>query len=164
MPWELVDADGNAYRLPATISPAQKHVGGAPNQRFVRAYGSDQWFVTLPGEREPQTFDLVGVLFTDRDETLIQALLDELTEAAMVAVALAHVTPDGTSIEHLPLLGALPLTAEPRGIDGTLLRVTLPLIPAANEWLPGGVVTNEYLLLDTGGVMLLDSGARALRQ
>jgi hypothetical protein len=164
MPWELVDALGNRYRLPASLHPAQRHVGGEPRVRFVRGYGSEQWFTVQDGIREPATLDLVGVLFTDRDETLIQELLDELTEAAMVAVALAHVTPDGTSIEHLPLLGALPVTTEPHGVDGTLLAVTLPLLPAANEWLPGGVVTNEYLLLDTGGVMLLDSGAKALRQ
>lgn len=135
MPWELVDTDGNAYRLPATIAPAQKHVGGSPNQRFLRGYGSDQWFVTLPGEREPQTLDLVGVLFTDRDETLIQELLDELSVAAATAARLYHLDENGARIEYLPLNGSLPLTTTPDGVDGTLLSVTVPLVPASAEWL-----------------------------
>lgn len=163
MPWELVDADGNAYRLPATISPAQKHVGGAPNQRFVRGYGSSEWFVTLPGEREPQTLDLVGVLFTDRDEALIHQHVLALETAAANALAIALVAPDGAIVEHLPLLGALPLVTSPHGSDGTLLTVTLPLIPAG-EWAAGPPDAGDFLLLDSGAIMLLDDGSRAVQQ
>lgn len=137
MPWELVDALGNRYRLPASIQPAQRHVGGRPRVRFVRGYGSEQWFTVQDGIREPATLDLVGVLQTDRDESTIQSLIDELEAAAASAVKLVHLDHDGVDVEHLVLLGSLPITTEPDGIDGTLLTVTVPLVPTG-EWLSGG--------------------------
>lgn len=137
MPWELVDALGNRYRLPASLRPAQRHVGGSPRVRFVRGYGSEQWFTVQDGIREPTTLDLVGVLQTDRDESTIQSLIDELEAAAASAVKLVHLDHDGVDVEHLVLLGSLPITTEPDGIDGTLLTVTVPLVPTG-EWLSGG--------------------------
>ena len=138
MPWELVDALGNRYRLPASLHPAQRHVGGEPRVRFVRGYGSDTWYTVQDGIREPATLDLVGVLQTDRDESTIQSLIDELEAAAASAVKLVHLDHDGQDVEYVELLGALPLTIEPDGVDGTLLTVTVPLVPASDEWQPGG--------------------------
>src|SRR5690606_23776393 len=134
MPWELVDALGNRYRLPASLRPAQLHVGGSPRVRFVRGYGSGNCYSVLDGIREPEALDLVGVLQTDRDEVTIQALLEELEAAAAAAVKLVHVDHDGVPVKELALLGALPVTTEPDGVDGTLLTVTLPLVPGATEW------------------------------
>lgn len=152
---------GLEYPLPAGLSINQRHVGGAPRVRFVRPYGRDVWWSVQDRRREPDTIDLVGTVFTDRNESLIRDLLNELNTAAQSAVALVHATRDGVHVEHLPLLGALGVTAEPDGIDGTLLNVTLPLVPAVDEWEPGS--PGEFLLLDTGGVMLTDTGARALK-
>lgn len=132
--WELEDANGNRYALPATLAPGQLHVGGAPQQRFVRGYGSDQWYAVLPGEREPQTLDLVGVLHTDRDEPAAQELLDVLSAAAESAARLYQLDHEGERVRYLPLNGALPVTASPDGVDGTLLSVTLPLVPASDAW------------------------------
>lgn len=137
MPWELETAAGTRYRLPASLHPAQRHVGGSPRVRFVRGYGSEQWFTVQDGIREPTTLDLVGVLQTDRDESTIQSLIDELEAAAASAVKLVHLDHDGVDVEHLVLLGSLPITTEPDGIDGTLLTVTVPLVPTG-EWTAGG--------------------------
>src|SRR5690606_38958612 len=106
-------------------------------------------------EREPQTLDLVGVLFTDRDEALIQALLDELSAAAETAARLYHLDENGARIEYLPLNGSLPLTTTPDGVDGTLLSVTVPLVPASEEWLEAGDEPDpdeyEYQVFTTSG-------------
>lgn len=134
MPWELVDGSGNRYRLPASLHPAQLHVGGSPRVRFVRGYGQTRWFVVQDGIREPEPIDLVGVLQTDRDEVTIQALLDQLDAAAASAVKLVHLDNYGVPIRQLPLLGALPITTEPDGVDGTFLRVTVPLVPGQADW------------------------------
>lgn len=160
---DLVDDLGARYRVPASIAVNQLHVGGSPRVRFVRAYGAEEWFRVLDGFREPATVDLVGLLATDRDEVSIQDLLDALTGAALTAVALAHVANDGTDVAHLELLGSLPIITEPDGIDGTLVRVTLPLIPAG-EWIPGSPDVGQFLLLDSGGIMLLDDGSMAIQQ
>ncbi len=133
MPYDLIDHTDTRFRLPATLQPAQRHVGGEPRARFVRGYGSNAWFVTLDGLREPSTVDLVGLLATDRDEEAIQDLIDDVAAAATTAVALAHVAHDDSIVETLPLLGALPITTEPDGIDGSIVRVKLPLIPGG-EW------------------------------
>ena len=137
MPFHLVDANGVTYTLPATVQPEQLHVGGSPRIRFVRGYGSGDWFVVLDGIREPEALNLVGLLHTDRDETGIQTLLDALEDAAAAAVRLVHVDHDGNAVKHLPLLGALPITTSPDGVDGTLLEVTLPLVPGAHDWSAG---------------------------
>ncbi len=138
MPFQLVNEEGGVYTLPASMQPEQLHVGGSPRIRFVRGYGSGNWFSALDGIREPEALNLVGLLHTDRDESTIQALLDALVTAAEAAVKLVHVDHDGLAVRHLPLLGALPVTTEPDGIDGTLLQVTLPVIPAASDWSSGG--------------------------
>ena len=164
MPYDLVDATGARCRLPASVQPTQQHVGGGPRARFLRGYGSDDWTIVQDGHREPAVLNLTGVLHTDRDETLIQELLDELQAAAYSAVAIAHVASDNLDVEHLELLGALPITTEPDGIDGTLLRVTVPLLPGGGAWAPGSPPGAAYLLLDSGGVMLLDNGASAVQQ
>lgn len=137
MPWELETAAGTRYRLPASLHPAQRHVGGEPRVRFVRGYGSEQWFTVRDGIREPATLDLVGVLQTDRDESTIQSLIDELEAAAESAVKLVHLDHDGVDVEHLQLLGGLPITTEPDGIDGTNLKVVVRLVPTG-EWAAGG--------------------------
>ena len=137
MPWELETADGTRYRLPASLHPAQRHVGGEPRVRFVRGYGSDTWYTVQDGIREPATLDLVGVLQTDRDEAAIQTLLNELEAAAASAVKLVHLDHDGRDVEHLTLLGALPITVSPDGVDGTMLTITVPLVPTG-EWTAGG--------------------------
>ena len=137
MPWELVTSAGARYRLPASLSPSQRHVGGQPRARFVRGYGSEQWFTTLDGLREPATIDVTGELQTDRDESSIQTLLDGLADAADGCTRLVQVDNDGNDVEHLELLGSLPLTVAPDGVDGTLLQVTLPLVPTG-EWQTGG--------------------------
>lgn len=135
MPFDLVDALGARYRLPASLQPEQLHVGGAPRIRFVRGYGgSAPWYRVLDGIREPQALNIVGLLATDRDESSIQTAVDALVLAAEAAVALEHVDFDDVTIRTLPLLGALPVTTEPDGIDGTLLKVTLPLIPGSDAW------------------------------
>lgn len=134
MPWELVDAQGNRYRLPSSVWPERLHVGGSPRVRFVRGYGSEQWFTVQDGIREPEPIDLVGVLQTDRGEVTIQALLDQLDAAAASAVKLVHLDNYGVPIRQLPLLGALPITTEPDGVDGTFLRVTVPLVPGQADW------------------------------
>lgn len=138
MPFQLVDGSGGSYTLPASLQPAQLHVGGSPRVRFVRGYGSGDWFTTLDGIREPEALNIVGALATDRDESTIQTLLDALVTAAAAAVKLVHVDHDGVPVKHLPLLGSLPVTTEPDGVDGTLLKVTLPVVPAASDWSPGG--------------------------
>lgn len=164
MPWALLDEYGDElYRLPASLWPDQRHVGGSPRARFVRGYGSTDWFITQDGIREPETVDLIGVLQTDRDESGTQALIDELVTAAAAAAYLAHLQANGGVIDALPLLGALPMTTSPEGVDGSLVQVTLPLIPGG-EWAAGPPVTTPFLLLDTGGVMLLDTGGRAQQQ
>lgn len=134
MPFQLVDADGVAYTLPASLQPEQLHVGGSPRVRFVRGYGSGNWFTSLDGIREPEALNIVGALHTDRDESTIQTLLDALVTAAASAVKLVHVDHDGLAVKELPLLGSLPVTTEPNGVDGTLLMVTLPLVPGGTEW------------------------------
>lgn len=138
MPFDLVDAGGSRYRLPASLQPAQLHVGGAPRIRFIRGYGSPAWFVALDGIREPEALNIVGLLATDRNDAQIEALVDALETAAASAVRLDHVDHLDQPTRSLPLLGALPITTEPDGIDGTLLKVTLPLIPGAERWAVGG--------------------------
>ena len=133
MPWELEDIYGARYRLPASIAPTQLHVGGRPRVRFVRAYGSDDWYRTLDGLREPGVYTLAGILQTDRDEAGIQTLLDALRAAVATAEALVQVSNDEGDVATLWLLGALPVTTTPDGIDGSLLNVTIPLIPEG-EW------------------------------
>lgn len=134
MPWELEDGDGARYRLPASIQPAQLHVGGRPRARFVRGYGSADWYRVLDGVREPEALNLTGVLATDQDALGIQDQLDALVAAAEAAVKLVHVDHSGVDVQYLPLQGALPVTTEPDGVDGTLLTVTLPLVPGSTEW------------------------------
>lgn len=162
MHWELASDEGSRYRLPAGITPVQLHVGGDPDQRIVRAYGSDTWYSTLPGHREPQPYTLTGLMATDRDEAGMHQHLEALRAAAAAAVALVHVHA-GVDVQHLPLLGTLPITMHPDGIDGTLLEVTIPLLPA-REWQAGSPELGSFLLLDTGGIMLLDDGSKALQQ
>lgn len=165
MPYEFLDDQGGVLlRLPASVWLAQRHVGGSPRARFVRGYGSTDWFITRDGIREPETVDLVGSLATDRDESGTQALIDQLVTAANNAVALAHVGLDDQTIEVLPLLGALPIITAPDGIDGSIVRVTLPLIPGGEWGEPPPPPEHDYLLLDSGGVMLLDTGGRAIQQ
>lgn len=137
MPYDLVDDGGTRYRLPASIAPSQLHVGGSPRVRLLRGYGSDTWFRTLDGLREPEAFALVGVLHTDRDETEVQGLLGEFTAAVATAVALVQVSNDDDDVQTLPLLGSLPVTVAPDGIDGSLLSVVAALVPAG-EWEWGG--------------------------
>lgn len=163
MPYELVDDLGVRYRLPASLWPAQRHVGGSPRVRFLRGYGSDDWFITQDGLREPATIDIVGLLATDRYEVSIQTLVDNLTTAAASAVALVQVDNDGADVAYLGLLGALPITTSPDGIDGTLLTISLPLIPDG-EWVTGAPDLGDFLLLDTGSIMLLDDGSLAIQQ
>lgn len=134
MPWELENGVGGRYRLPASLQPAQLHVGGRPRARFVRGYGSGDWYRALDGVREPEAINLTGLLATDQDAEGIQNLLDELTAAAQAAVKLVHVDHLGGDVQYLPLLGALPVTTEPDGVDGTLLTITLPLVPSSSEW------------------------------
>lgn len=133
MPWELADESDNRYRLPASISPVQVHVGGAPEQRIVRAYGSEEWVTVLDGQREAQVFTLTGALFTDRDYDAIQTLQSELEAALGSAVALIEVD-DAGDVAVLDLRGALPLVATPDGVDGTMLNVTIHLIPEDPDW------------------------------
>ena len=134
MPWALLDEYGDElYRLPASLWPDQRHVGGSPRARFVRGYGSSDWFITRDGIREPETVNITGALQTDRDEAGTQALIDALVAAADSAAFLAHLDHDDVVIDTLPLLGALPITTSPEGVDGSLVRVTLPLIPGG-EW------------------------------
>lgn len=133
MPWELETPLGARYRLPASISPVQLHVGGKPDQRFVRAYGSEQWFTVLDGAREPTTFDLAGILATDRDYARAQLLQNELQNAVGTAARLVEVDSHG-DVAVLDLFGALPVTIAPEGVDGTSLHVHVRLIPAASDW------------------------------
>lgn len=164
MRWAFLDEYGaELLRLPASVWPEQRHVGGSPRARFVRGYGSSDWFITRDGIREPETVNLVGVLQTDRDESGTQALIDELVTAAHAAASLAHLGLDDAVLDALPLLGALPITTSPEGVDGSIVQVVLPLIPGG-EWAAGPPVTTPFLLLDTGGVMLLDTGGRAQQQ
>lgn len=164
MPYEFLDDQGaTLLRLPASVWLAQRHVGGSPRARFVRGYGSTDWFITRDGIREPETVTLMGVLQTDRDEAGTQALIDALVAAADSAAFLAHVDHSSNVIDALPLLGCLPVTTSPEGIDGSLVSIILPLIPGG-EWLGAAPITGAYLLLDAGGVMLLDNGGRAQQQ
>lgn len=134
MAWELADEADVRYRVPASLTVNQLHVGDSPRVRFLRGYGSGDWFRVRDGIREPATIDLVGVLATDRDEAGAQALVDALVAAAATAAWLVHVDPaTNTDVQRLPLLGALPITTSPDGIDGTLLSVRLPLIPGG-DW------------------------------
>lgn len=134
MPYELEDANGNRYRLPASLGPDQLHVGGQARIRFVRGYGSTRWYSVLDGVREPEALHITGVLATDRDDAQIQELLDELEEAAASAVRLYYVDHDGLDARYLPLLGALPVIVSPDGIDGSMLTITLPVVPAGVDW------------------------------
>lgn len=135
MPWELADEEDNRYRLPASISPAQNHIGGNPDQRIVRGYGSGDWYTVLDGQREPEALELTGTLATDHNYAGIQGLLDELQEALDAAVQLIEVD-DAGDIAVIDLLGALPMTSSPAGIDGTLLSIQVPLLPADEDWRP----------------------------
>lgn len=134
MPWELETSTGSRYAVPVTLHPAQRHVGGNPRVRFVRGYGSETWYTVQDGIREPATIDLIGVLHTDHDDSGTQSLLDALAVAADGCTKLVHVDHDGVDVEHLALLGSLPMTVVPTGVDGTLVQVTLPLVPGATEW------------------------------
>lgn len=135
MPWELADEEDNRYRLPASISPAQNHIGGNPDQRIVRGYGSSDWYTVLDGIRQPQPLELTGTLATDHDYAGMQDLLDELQAALDSAVQLIEVD-DAGDIAVMDLLGSLPITTSPEGIDGTLLSVRVPLLPADEDWRP----------------------------
>lgn len=137
MPYDLVDGDGIRCRVPASITPSQLHVGGSPRVRLLRGYGSETWYRTLDGLREPEAFALVGLLHTDRDEPGIQSILDGFAAAVASAVALVQVDHAGVDVQTLPLLGSLPVTVAPDGIDGSLLTVTAALVPAG-EWEEGG--------------------------
>lgn len=137
MPWELETSSGGRYAVPATLHPAQRHVGGEPRVRFVRGYGSDTWYTVQDGIREPATLDLIGVLHSDHDDAGTQGLVDALEAAADGCTKLVHVDFDGNDVEHVTLLGSLPMTVVPTGVDGTLVQVTLPLVPSG-EWLSGG--------------------------
>src|SRR5690606_16848886 len=134
VPYEFMDANGNRYRVPATLHLAQLHVGGSPRARFVRGYGSGRSFVVQDGIREPSPLNLVGILHSDRDDYSAKALLDELESAAQSATQLVLVDYFGQDVQELPLLGVLPATVEPDGVDGSLLRVTLPLVPGRSSW------------------------------
>lgn len=136
MAWLLVDSGGRAYRVPPSISLPKLSVGGVPRVRFVRGYGSSDWYVTQDGLREPEPLTLTGVLHTDRDEAGIHALTEAFQQALDDAVLLVQLDANGTRVREMPLLGALPLTTTPDGIDGTLLTVTAHLLPAADEWRP----------------------------
>lgn len=163
MAWEFADETDARIRIPASLTVSQLHVGDGPRVRFLRGYGSAEWYRVQDGIREPSTIDLVGVLATDRDEAGAQALVDALVAAAETAEHLVQVDAAGGDVQTLPLLGVLPIITSPDGIDGTLLTITLPLIPGG-DWVSGSPVTDSYLLLDSGGVMLLDSGGRATQQ
>ncbi len=134
MPWELDDASGTRYSLPASMSPAQRHIGGQPRTRFVRGYGSERWFTVQDGIRDPEPFALVGVLQTDRNDSHVQTLLNALDAAVAGAVRLYHVDHDGNDLEFLEILGGLPLEVSPDGVDASLLTVTARLVPATGAW------------------------------
>lgn len=153
--------DQQEVDVPASLSINQRHVGGEPRVKLVRAYGSSVWWAVRDERREPDTIDLVGVLQTDRNNSLIRDILNNLASFTQRATSLIHATRSGVHVEHLPLLGALEPTAEPDGLDSTLLNITVPLIPAGDAWVPGG--PGSHLLLDTGGVVLTDSGATVTR-
>src|SRR5690606_16131545 len=42
----------------------------------------------------------------------------------------------GQDVKEISLLGGLPPTVEPDGVDGSLVRVTLPLVPGSSDWRP----------------------------
>lgn len=134
MPWVLANQAGvTLMALPASVWPEQRHIGSNPRARFVKGYGEAPWFVVQDGIREPETVNLIGILQTDRDETGTQALIDTLVQAAADAAFLLHTAHDQTVVEALPLLGALPITTEPEGVDGSLVNITLPLVPGG-DW------------------------------
>lgn len=134
MPYELIDVNDIRYVLPPTLRPDQLHAGGAPHARIVRGYGSEEWFTVLDGAREPEPLVISGVLFTDRDNAGIQTILNALEVATSTANRLAQTDDSGVIIAFLPLLGGLPLEVNPEGVDGTLLRITARVLPAAQEW------------------------------
>lgn len=134
MAWLLVDDGGRAYRVPDSISPTQLHVGGSPKQRFVRGYGSETWYVTQDGLREPAPLELSGTIFTDRDEAAILPLIEEFDAAVNTAARLVQIDVNRVRIRELPLLGGLPIITVPDGVDGTLLRVTARVLPDGDGW------------------------------
>lgn len=134
MPFEISDENNVRFRFPASIAPRQLHVGGRPNARFVRGYGSDDWFTVLDGVREAEPFELSGVLQTDRDEEAIQTLLDQLEVAVAAAARFYEVDENGNDVAYVELRGGLPVTVTPDGVDGTHLTVTVRLLPAVDDW------------------------------
>lgn len=167
--FELEDDYGARYRLPATVRPERVSVGGDPSVRIVRAYGSDDWFAVGRSARAPVVYHLVGFVFSDHDDVAIEARLAELRAAVASAVALISVSGgsgqllndddsvwlnddesfvglDGAGDEaRLELLGALPITTRPTGVDGTLVNVTIPLLPSELGW--RDAVTDELVVV-----------------
>lgn len=137
MPFDLVTPSGR-YRVPASLTVERLSIGGSSRVRFVRGYGSDDWFTTLDGLREPEPINLVGVLATDQDDAGTQALITALEDAAAAATRLVHVDASENDVAFVDLLGHLPVTTVPDGLDGTLVGVTAPLLPAAGEWTTAG--------------------------
>lgn len=134
MPYELADDADARYRVPASLAPVQLHVGGEPEARAVRGYGSDTWFTVGDGLREATAFTFSGLLATDRDYPAIDTLLQDLEAALATAERLYEVDDSGADVAYLELRGALPVQASPNGIDGTLLSVQVHLLPAADDW------------------------------
>ena len=135
MPFELWGPYSGRYRLPESVRPAQWSVGGSARVRFVRGYGSESWNITLDGAREPEPYELVGYLHTDHNEEEIEDALADLRDAVAEAVSLVHVQePGDVLLASLALLGSLEITTQPFGVDGTLLRVSIPLLPAESGW------------------------------
>lgn len=134
MPYELVNAENERYRLPASIAPEQRHIGGEPTVRLVRAYGSNVIHRLDDGHRLPQVLKLTGLLFSDHSDPLFTQKLGQLRRAVKEAVCLVHVSTGGVDIERLELLGALPITTSPAGVDSSLRTVTIALLPAERGW------------------------------
>jgi hypothetical protein len=131
--YELEDEYGERYRLPRSVRPERVSVGGDPTVRIVRAYGSDDWFAVGRSAREPVVYHLLGFVHSDHDDVAIEVTLGELRAAVASAVALVSVN-GNTDEARLELLGALPITTQPVGIDGTLVNVTIPLLPGELGW------------------------------
>lgn len=134
MPFELSDEYDTRYRVPASLTPEQLHVGGDPDARAVRGYGSEQWFTLGDGIREAAVLTFSGFIATDRNYAQMDTMRQELEDAVSSAAQLIEVDADGLDVAVLELRGALPVQYSPTGVDGTLLHVRVHLLPASADW------------------------------
>lgn len=124
-------ANGNRIVLNASFTPRQWSVGGNVRARVVRAFGSDAWQVVQDRKREPNAFELQGIVFDPSERANVLATLQELRSVAGSVTRVYHVV-DGVDVAYLEVQRGVPPVEEI--VDPLMVRVTLAFLPSELVW------------------------------